>query len=170
MFELVIRGPVAPPSLASASISGDEPGPWLERALALTDNQLTVLIPLLNAHDAADSLRRLVRACADLNHLGSVLADAFADSCDEFMRRAFALKSLAAYLQAHQQGNAPPEVLTLEMWCRHILEHEARRHPDLAENLAQWCNAMLDQYDPGDEEVAQPELDHADTKEPQPHA
>lgn len=165
MSELVTRGRVALPLFTSRATStpGGERGPWYERALALTENELYDLHPLLNAEDLADALRKMVRACADLQRPGKALAAAFSASRDQFMRQAFALRTLAAFLQAREHGTQPPKSLTLDAWCRQLLEREASQDPDLAARLADWCKAMLELYGPGsvhqdaDDRQAQPQ-------------
>lgn len=136
-----------------AGIMGGEPAmdtsihAWLQRMMRLGEGELLGLVPVLDAGDDADALRKLVGLAAELADPGCVMNDWLAIPCDTFIRRLYRLRMAAGVLVALDRGE-PAEYVTLDAWCRRVLADEARIDPGLRARLTRWFVNLLAEHDP----------------------
>lgn len=128
---------------------------WLERLAALSDDELEDLVPLFNARSHAQAALEAMRMCTALVRPGHALGKRFAYSRDEFVAYAFRLRTLAAFVETREPRRGRHMPLTLDDWCRMMLERYADEHDDEAADLVTWCTAMIDRFGPRADELTE---------------
>lgn len=121
--------------------------PWLRRVEQLGEAEILRLLPVLDAGDGVDVMRRLIALCPKLADPVRVLDDWLGRPFDEVVKQVYQLRMVAGVLTASEQGKAA-EVVTLDAWCRLTLALEAQIDDDARERLSRWFLTMMAEHDP----------------------